>query len=234
MASPSLFLLVCVAGISFVLVEAQTCSTVGETFCKSCSNLVLCDANLNELNIPCPTGQVCGNGTTSGDSSGCYILTSTPTNNFALCACTTTPGYLADPFDPSKYQVCIATGIQVEASCPPGEVFDGSGCAVGPTMAPTTAPPTLDCTDKTPGFQTLPPACTSYYACLQDPSNPSQLTPYGPYTCPNAGDVFTGSVCVAESDLLTGIEPYMCTGTETGAFLDTVECNAFHICMGKL
>lgn len=189
-----------------------TCPSSG-IFCSSCTSISMCSGPGTEgLEVSCKDNQLCG---VSGTFSSCYEKSAPEAGS---CACQVSEGFLADPYDPRKFVMCLPDGSQVSSSCSgEGEVFDAVGNSCGlPTTTSTREP--IVCDDI--GYFKL--TCTSFYAC------PATGEPARVFEC-GAGELYDegAAKCVPAEDLRP--RPFVC-GCDDGAFPDTIDCSHFHIC----
>ncbi|XP_066990370.1 chitin-binding domain protein cbd-1-like [Macrobrachium rosenbergii] len=206
-----------------LLQAAFTCEEANKGGCSDCGKAVFCmqsGGKLNPIDIACSSTEVC---VEKNNVGSCASLEDSSSSD---CACKedSTPGYMKDAFEKSKYIMCLP-GAQYSFSCPSGQTFEETAnqCVEGTTTPGADA---LRC--EKPGFTTLP-GCKTYYGCFPDPSDPTKLKPSETFECTEAEEVFDVSKgkCVSTA--------FECNSGDMGAQMDTVECDAFYVCAdGKL
>ncbi|XP_042883739.1 uncharacterized protein LOC122260495 [Penaeus japonicus] len=209
---PYLPVILMVALTGVPLATPLTCTSAG-VFCSSCTSISVCNGPGAEgSEVSCQDTQLCG---VSGSLASCYEKDAPEAGS---CACPTDAGFLADPYDPRKFVMCLPDGSQVSSSCQEWEVFDAVGKACG-LATTTTTPEPIVCVGV--GFFKL--TCTSYYACAA-PGEQAQV-----FEC-DTGDLYdeVAAKCVSPEDFRP---PAFVCGCDDGAFADTVDCSRFHICV---
>ncbi|CAL4126065.1 unnamed protein product [Meganyctiphanes norvegica] len=193
--------------------RAAICPSDG-LFCVDCLNSVFCNGG-TAMEFPCSEGEVC-----AGDPgfAGCrnYIG-----EDAGKCDCDSVgnSGFLTDPYDPTKYVICVPPEAQYFAACTDGQIFNDE------TELCENLPPAPQCTEV--GFQTNDPTCKTYYICTST-SLPGIMISCG------EGLAFdtTTNTCVDECSL--GPASFTCPSTGSGAFPDTADCTTFHVCSNGL
>lgn len=89
--------------------------------------------------------QVCGQDVDGAGS--CFPLTSISGPDLTPCKCSGPyPSFMADPYDPAMYMLCLSDTNTLSLSCPEGQVFNvqDSVCQAPP---PTTTQRPIECTE---------------------------------------------------------------------------------------
>ncbi|KAK7081087.1 hypothetical protein SK128_003675 [Halocaridina rubra] len=190
------------------------CTGVGAQSCQDCFSFPYCtQTGQSAFNIQCGAGKVC-----QIQNGGGSCLDSA--NPAALdCICTSN-GFMDDPYElfGNKYLECTAGQTPVAMKCPEGEAFDFTSSAC------ITAPPLPDCTE--PGLHLY--GCLGAYFCPFPGAQPDDVNMI---TC-QAGELFdiASSDCIPTEDVK--IDDFTCSASSLdGAIADTIECNAFYICL---
>ncbi|KAG7176026.1 uncharacterized protein LOC121854379 [Homarus americanus] len=179
--------------------------------CSSCNTLAYCSNDKMHMEFSCPPDQWCSS------PGGCFTLEN---EQLKECKCTSSRGFMADPFNTQKYIMCVGEGSQTNLTCPEGKAFNVK------TSCCEKQPP-LEC-NRT-GFFPVLPSCTSHYSCIPDGSG--GYTAAGLTKCTETDFVFdTASLeCVNKTTIQVSPEP-TCPSGDLVAALDSLECNAFHLC----
>lgn len=171
------------------------------------------------------TPHICQEGTVCGPSGNAFSCIPEDSAEAASCSCGGKEStYIAEPYDPAKYIVCLPDGIQSVLTCNQGAIFTGDievPCATGPECADTAKV----------GFNALESeteSCRKYFFCEVVPATDSTAT-VPTYECPE-GQVYDTTIlnCVDPCDLAP--EPFACEATDSGPFPDPEDCEVFHIC----
>ncbi|XP_071514286.1 uncharacterized protein [Panulirus ornatus] len=211
--SPRLLTLLTVVATGRLVDGAFKCPVDEGFACSSCTTLAYCSEGKPFLEHQCESDQLC-----VGEPQKC-----TPSHlldpKVKDCRCLMDyPSYEEDPYDDQKFLICLPGPLQVSGTCPDGQVFDEAD-------PPCSVQQPLECPEI--GIFPVLPGCGGYYACLPDASG--ALTPTDVYEC-GENQVFDPE----EQKCVEHIEPdaVTCTAGQV-AVVDTVECNAFHICDGE-
>ncbi|KAK7081086.1 hypothetical protein SK128_003674 [Halocaridina rubra] len=186
------------------------CTSPGAKSCLDCGRYPFCaSAGNTAYEISCGSRQVCENAGAGGN--GICL----PFNDARVSQCRCDARYVDDPFDATgnKYLTCLVGGEPILSQCPTGQVFDFTNEVCSTTAA------NIICTDN--GVFSL--TCSQGYFCSGPQAVPLILQCL-------SGELFDASQggCVPQNAVT--IPPFAC-GTEDGAVVDNLECDAFRVCM---